>query len=266
MNCNICNKLKNLSFNTWDRIGFTWSSPFLRISETTITENLLFNLAQYHDRCMHSTIYLFEAIDENSNGNDIEIIIQTDRGFIKFPTQAKILYKNTLKYEVINHKYLSGRYQIDNLIAYASTIGGIPMYLFYNYIPYTNQRMRHYGCTMIDANYIKNHFSPHRTTTTTRWRIPTFNDLHPHALPWHWFLCNVLGQQGRGVPRVFENIDNDFFNEYDITLYNLNEILDDDGWSEIQPIGNIITRQTRISNDNGFNPRYRIIVSQNMEV
>lgn len=264
MRCNVCSKLKQLSFETWDRIGFVWNRSFLRISETTITENLLFNLAQYHTRCAHSTLYLYEAVNESANGNDIEIIIQSNRGFVKFPTQAKILYEDTFKYKAINHRHTAGRYQIDDLMAYASRIGGIPMYLLYNYIPRTDQRMRHYGCTMIDADYIKNHFSPHRTATTTRWRIPTFNDLYPQALPWHMFLCSVLGRQVRGRPRIFDEV-NSFIGEQDVSFYTLNELLNEEGWNQIELDGNIYERQIEIDTNDGFNPRHRIILTQNIE-
>ena len=157
MDCEICDELKRLSIETWNRIGFARTRPGLKIYETTLTQNLLFSLRQFQEDCNIYSLQMYEATDERINGNDLELIVQTPSGYVRIPTQAKLLYTN-LKYVAINHNGTT-RYQVDDLISYASIIRGIPMYLFYNYVPHHNN-LREHGCTMMKADYILNNFSP----------------------------------------------------------------------------------------------------------
>jgi len=233
MSCDICRELERLSFETWERIKFARTRRGLRIYETTLTQNILFSLRRFQERCTDYSLSLDEAIDERTNGNDIELIVQTSSGYVKLPTQAKLLYSN-LKYTAISHPGSTG-YQVDDLINYASSIGGIPMYLLYNYVPRHNA-LRDHGCTMLQADYIRNHFSPHRSPTVTRWHIPTFNDLHLPALPWHQVLCNLLNEEDI-IPYLREmgqdlNID-------EMQFYTREELESDEGWQELEAIPSI---------------------------
>lgn len=266
--CNLCTELERLSHETWDRIMFARTRRGLRIYETTLTQNILFSLRRFQERCTDYSLSLFEAIDETTNGNDIELIVQTSRGYLKLPTQAKLLYGN-LKYTAISHPGRRG-YQVDDLIHYALSIGGIPMYLLYNHVPHHHPAFRDHGCTMLTADYIKNNFSPARATTVTRWSIPGFYDLHLPALPWHHLICNLLIAEDALVflRELDQNIDIE-----ELQFYTQEELEGDERWQEFEAIEgtegfelieddhgneNEIFREDPIQE---FNPRFRVIIS-----
>jgi hypothetical protein len=112
---NICDFFKEQSHLVWKRIEFARKLN-LRISETTITEELLFRFWRgYYDK--KNPIRIFEAKAEHKNGNDLEIFVKTLRGFILLVCQAKITdNKGTYKY--FFHK-VSGKLQIKLLSDYA---------------------------------------------------------------------------------------------------------------------------------------------------
>lgn len=266
--CNLCAELERLSYETWDRIMFARTRRGLRIYETTLTQNILFSLRRFQERCADYSLSLSEAIDETANGNDIELIVQTSRGYLKLPTQAKLLYSN-LKYTAISHLGSRG-YQVDDLIHYASRIGGIPMYLFYNYVPRHHTALRDHGCTMLTADYIKNNFSPARATTVTRWRIPSFHDLHLPALPWHHLICSLLIEEDALVllRELDQNID-----VAELQFYTQEELEGDERWQELEVVEGTEGFEL-IGDDHGdedeifregliqeFNPRFRVIIS-----
>src|SRR5688572_6394868 len=90
LNPNLCNFLQLVAYDTWKRIEFTRTRNGLKIFETTITQNILYEFRIYTDLFPTIPIRMFEAINEPMNGNDIELIIQTRHGFIIAPIQAKI--------------------------------------------------------------------------------------------------------------------------------------------------------------------------------
>ena len=119
------------SIDIWKRIDFTWRTKGLKLYETTITQNLLYSIFQLAKGRM-IPVKLLEAKNESINGNDIELAIETNRGFILFPCQAKLIKENG-KYRSLSHK-VGSRYQIDLLLRYAQKVQGVPLYLFYNCI------------------------------------------------------------------------------------------------------------------------------------
>jgi hypothetical protein len=131
MQNNIEEFLKRISWSVWDRIGFARTRRGLKIFETTITQNLLFNIMYAH-QYLKLPIYLFEAHSEATNGNDIEFFIQCGNNYVLFPVQAKIIYPNN-KYKMIDH-LVGGKQQIDLLTDYAKQKQGYPIYWLYNYV------------------------------------------------------------------------------------------------------------------------------------
>lgn len=179
---------EGFSMYIWNRLAFVYSNPQVRLYETTITDELIF---QFSEKLQDegAGYVLQHATNEKRNGNDLEIAIAIKRNhFLIFPIQAKRMYGNR-KYQRINHKG-----QLQSLLAYAQEIGGIPLYLLYNYYSLSFEppkicgldfRRQHYGCTLVNANYIEATFSP-KGRNKTKWKIPQFEDLHPNvALPWH---------------------------------------------------------------------------------
>ncbi len=185
--------LKNLSIETWERIEFTRTRKGLKIYETTITQNLLYLLKKYSEYSGNKHIEMFEATNEKTNGNDIEICINTKDGYLLFPTQAKILYKSG-KYDKINHGN-----QIENIVKYAKRTGGIPLHLFYNY------DKRHadseYGCTIIKTKKLLLKFG----SPVSKYKVRTlkYAELHmlplPKAKPWHKFFCSEIAEEDKNI-------------------------------------------------------------------
>ena len=110
----LCDEMKNLSIETWERIGFARSRPGLKIYETTITQNLLFELKKFSERHKITQIDMFEATNEKTNGNDLEIFLRVGSKYLCLPTQAKIIYGNG-KYPRMEHGN-----QINDLMSYSS--------------------------------------------------------------------------------------------------------------------------------------------------
>jgi len=158
-----------------------------KISETTLTENLLFMINKYRISSKDNSVKIYESKDEKTNGNDLEIYLQIAQNrYILLAVQAKKLYTKEQKYKAINHK-IDTNYQIDLLLNYAKSKQGLALYLLYNYAPdCTHKNKEHFGCTLVEALYIKAIYYP---KTKKRWKIPSFNDLHRcnHKLYAYWF-------------------------------------------------------------------------------
>jgi len=196
------------SMITWDRIGFVDSQnrsrraagrPELPITEETITENMLFDLAESgpFDPRRIPFVELWEAQYEPTEGNDLDLWVRYSFGWVHFMIQSKRLYEN-LRYTAIWHENRHGM-QVDLLIN-ASNGKGVPLYLLYNHVP-NEQRNEawcgvrcdetQYGCTVSYAPNIKAWLPPAPQERTT----PTFSDLHTahltrgRAVPWIKLVC-----------------------------------------------------------------------------
>lgn len=67
----LCNLLQYLALSVWERIKFTHTHKNLKIYETTITQNLLFDINFVKSLYTRLPISIYEARNENTNGNDI---------------------------------------------------------------------------------------------------------------------------------------------------------------------------------------------------
>ena len=160
----LCNFLQLLAYDTWQRVEFGRTRNGFKVFETTITQNILYEFCVYTDIFPEIPMRIFEAVNEPLNGNDIELIIQTSQGYIIAPLQAKILYSSD------DYKAMEHGNQINDLITYAASVGGTPLYLLYNYcsdpmfkhsanlcgIPFTKEQ---FGCSLVSANYLLNNFA-----------------------------------------------------------------------------------------------------------
>src|SRR5688500_3943716 len=81
---NLCDLFKLLAIETWKRIEYAYLKPGIKVFETTITQNLIFTINAYNDQ-YNLDIEIFEALNENVNGNDFELII-------KFPAEGLEYY------------------------------------------------------------------------------------------------------------------------------------------------------------------------------
>jgi len=271
---NTCNQFRLLSCDTWKRIYLARRGG-LKIYETTITQNLLYILYLFKSKTS-SHISIDESTDEKANGNDLEIVVNTASGFVKLPTQAKIIYVNE-KYSALKHKN-----QIHDLITYASTgkVKGIPLYLFYNYssshflIPQSicgkTVNRKDYGCTICDAYTLRDNFAYSALGSDKNgyqnWIIPSFSDLHPTFCNPFWVIacCHSNVDTVDNLRRVLK------VEEYDleIKIYSKDELMEETFW---QPLslenvdieGDSLTYADNINysrKQSGFNPKFRIII------
>lgn len=262
--CSICEELKRLSIDTWKRIGFVRTRKGLKIYETTITQNLLFELKKFSELCP-TNVQIYEATNEKVNGNDIEIFLQVGSHYIYLPTQAKILYKNS-KYTAMDHGN-----QINDLILYSKRVGGFPLYLLYNYD--NDRSLIEYGCSLIPANYLLKNFAFARTIKSgvKRWTIPSFKDLHPTiALPWHNFFCTTVTITQRTPDGEFSYTEDRFttknLKDESLKYYTLEDLTNDVNWKEFSLKENIVENINSETNiENKYSPRFRLILSFNKQ-
>ncbi len=228
--------LKDLSIETWERIGFARTRKGLKIYETTITQNILYSLAK---KLKTSKIEMYEATNEKINGNDMEICLKTKKGYILLPTQSKILYMSG-KYDKINHGN-----QIENLIKYAKSVGGIPLHLFYNYD--NSHADSEYGCTIIETKKLLSGYKS--STGSCKIRALKYKELHTgsgtaqKARPWHNFLCLLPTMPHKDIDSV----------EY----YRKKEILKDDEWKQVSIVDSNMQRP--VDSNSNYAPKFRIM-------
>jgi hypothetical protein len=275
-NPNLCNWLQYYSVEVWNRIGFTRQSKNGRISETTITENLVYEFWKLAAAARFA-VQIYESKNERVNGNDLEIFIETNRGFLFIPCQAKILYEND-KYMAISHKVGQAE-QIQLLIDFANRKGGIPFYLLYNFsldnvarkyfFEMEKSDISLYGCSMIGADFINRYYRYGKVNSDGKndWLIPRFHNLNPiPAFPFHSLICSLqtsnVDEWMASKKMTIGTIEPRF--------YNKQELDSDDNWKDLAPLprigyitndeNNFLSDDKRILEANiDFNPQYRVI-------
>lgn len=227
-----CSWLRSYQKAVWHRIGYSRLRG-LKVYETAITQNLVFDLALKN----FSNVQILESKDEKANGSDLLIDICCDKGSRKFAVQAKIAYKNE-SFPMIGHvvKKTNSR-QIDLLINFAKNNGLHPAYMFYGYKK--SSLNDNYGISISDANTIRINYLP----TPFSVIIPTMVDLIAGGFsePAHDVLCcksknAIFGFNGNPNEHVDQNLWGDF-NQEGATYEKLR-------FKEV--------------NDEGFNPAYFI--------
>jgi hypothetical protein len=247
-NCDLCNKVAEISFDTWERINFAWTSTKrVKVCEVTLTENLLYELNKFSKECKSYKLDIFEAIDESTNGNDIEMYLEINKGeYIFIPMQAKILSPSE-RYAQIPYKK-----QTDALIYYASKYNGYPMYLLYNYLK-TDATKINYGCSIVSAQYIKD-----KIIGKTRCTNPSFDEIHntySGAMPFEDLFCNIS--------KFIEDI---YCEEY--KLYKRDEIPNDELYQPIglnENHGSSESTKSKKEDNKDFSPGTRMIISKDKQ-
>lgn len=261
------------SVETWDNIAFTRIASGIRLNETTITQNLVLDFWRAAEERIFP-ISIFEAMNEKANGNDLELLIETDSGYLKMALQAKSIKTND-RYSTLIHKAKNAYYsQIDLLIQYARKHGAIPLYLFYNYIDngdaITNvcnhqgiNSIKYTGMSVAKASEIKNAYLDSKTG---KWKIPDFEHLHlNHAIPFFFLFL----EDEFHLENLVSHKDNN------IKIYSLEEIMNDDDWNMLAGPAtmNGIMFENSIADDvieqrqtvKVFDPKFRIVISKNTQ-
>ncbi len=266
---NLCDLFKLLSIETWKRLEYAYIKPRVKVFETTLTQNLIFTINAYADQ-LPLNIEIFEAKDENTNGNDFELIIRYPAENLEYyaPIQAKKVYRNS-KYNSMDHGD-----QILSLINYAKLNRAKAFYLLYNYHSVSAIRPRaveSMGCTLISADYLYQNFYNKRISIgdggvkRKKWIIPNFNDLNPSpAFPWHDLVCKssvpdllrllsdkaILPMQKLSQGTEISNI-----NQVNSGFFPINTFSRDDDWINLKDL------TPRIFDDQKAS--YRTFASQN---
>lgn len=279
---NAQNILKTISANVWNKIEFARERKGLKIYETTVTQDIL-SFVMFAALETKFDIKLFEAKAEKTNGNDIECYVETEKGFLFLPMQAKIIYKN-FKYTQIDHQVgKRKKEQIDLLIKYAKEKKGYPLYLLYNYYKgeklikdlEDKTKMAHqlFGVSYIDAFFLRNNYYQKRTSKKGKktWKIPSFKDLHPYPAKAFHQILDKKSLSGDGYNFIIENFQSEN-NNLNLKMYTREELMDDEDWIDLTPAPSI----GRLQNDfdenkfikgeigfrrNEFNPKFRMILS-----
>lgn len=268
----LVNWFKEFSYETWLRLEFTKRTKSIKTHETTITQNLVYQFFLL-SRQFDLPIQIYEAQNEKINGNDIEFAIETEQGYILFPTQAKVI-KEKEKYDFITHK-VRGIFQIDLLDSYSRKVRGIPLYLFYNFFEteLSNEadeleskvdfEVPCYGCSIAMLETIQNF------KKDAKWKIPSFWDIHPHNGVPLFQLIQIVGQSLKNCP-LFEN--KNLIEKYDVRFYSEKEILEGFDGKNIAPrprIGYIPSSKNKKETTFNFfskpnyQPKFRVVISSN---
>jgi hypothetical protein len=201
---NLCDLFKLLSIETWKRIEYAYLKRGIKVYETTLTQNILFTINVYNDQ-FNLNIDIYESLNENVSGNDIELIIRYPVSGIEFysPIQAKKVYRDGM-YQSMEHGN-----QINSLINYAKRKNAVPFYILYNYSSELGSVFSNIinpeealGCTLIPASYLYNNYYNTRKIKKGKnrgnyaWEIPSFSDLNPTpAFSWYELVCHKKSYQ-----------------------------------------------------------------------
>jgi len=252
---NLCNLLILISYETWERIEFARTRNGLKIYETTITQNILFSLRKFSELYNINSLKMFEAVDEKNNGNDIELILKTNKGYLIIPTQSKIIYKNE-KYPRMEHGN-----QINDLISYAKNLKGIPVYLLYNYTKISAKKI--YGCSIIGANYLKENYTFKKIdgNGNLKWTIPSYSDLHPNpSLPLSYLGCCSDINKSNDLFKNFLGIEEKKLKDIKIKFYTENEIFKNEYWKDFDNTRTIAENNIK-KIETPYSPKYRIVIN-----
>jgi len=257
---NICDLFKELSIDTWHRIKFARERIGFKIYETTITQNILITVEKFRIQNSIRNIRMFESIDESSNGNDIELYIQSESGeYIFFPVQAKIIVHSNKSLKDGKYAAFKGS-QFDSLKKYAITKKGIPIYLFYNYSSHIGDPS--FGCLVYRASDLEVNFYDY---IRAEWKKFKFSELisEKKGVKWENLVCKklrIIKNKDTGSISIVDNR----FSESNIKLYNSEELIFDDNWKEIgreEQKRNITPKTKRKKNKIKFNPMFRMIIN-----
>jgi len=267
-NPSIANWAELIAITIWQKIGFCRYVADFNLHENTVTQDLIYSFWQLAI-ARKFPVQMYHAKNEQANGNDIEIAIQTANGYLLFPCQAKIVSRKG-NYAGLSHK-VGGKLQIDRLLDYSHRVAGIPLYIFYNFggDPQQNdslEKMRaldiqRLGCSIFPADFIK--YSFYRTATN-RWSIPDFYKAHRMlAIPFSNLFQLINSDTIPGLNfKAFSG---------GARFYSKDELFDKSYWHNLTPppaIGRIptdepspILRQAVDSEQRAFNPAFRIVFS-----
>lgn len=288
----ICDVFKAGAKDTWARIQFSRTTPRLKIHETSISQNLVYEMRLLKERHPSIDYTLYESTDEKANGDDLELCVrQLDERTVTYAIQSKIIYHRRLKagikltdgyYKQLKHlvgKVPHKKRQIDLLLDYASANGFIPLYLLYNYVLKDfglGVEKEHYGCTAINAQYLKDNYTGIDGNLKDNVK---FSDLHMSpAFPWHELVCNLMTlsdldlRTKLGLAKDYRlsttDIANDEIQLKWVELNGLPPIIPEEEFSKMQVINDFGDYELQWDGEPvipEFKPKYRLVTNMSNE-
>jgi hypothetical protein len=279
------------SVRTWLHLRLVKEGAF-RLHETSITQNLVKDF-WIESKMYDFPIRIYESTKERVNGNDLEILIETQAGYIMLPVQVKVL-KQDERYTGISH-VVRGIQQIDLLLDYATKKGGIPAYIFYNYTDdydfhdyvatrFPTSNVCEFGCTIGNAEGIRKSFF--ERGGINQWSIPYFSDIHlpvRFAIPLHWAFCKLIDGKNEQVEWF---LGKEFKSRF-VRRYTGQELANDEFWKELfspgkisgisdtplmgDPMEDVLRERARAAriesegNPHLFSPQFRVVISKRKE-
>lgn len=274
----LCELFKAAAMDSWERIRFSRTIPNLKIHETTITQNLIYELKLLQRVGRVKGLRIQEAKNERTNGADLELFLVKNGKAIRFALQAKIIYHKGKKkhhngdYRQMHHTVKkSGKHQIDLLLRYAKAKKCVPLYLMYNYVSVVFPavaEMKHYGCTVVSAEFLKADWQD--STGNLRDDVHFLNlhavpkTLKKPAFPWHELICSDWATD---IPGILTELGMD--PATDIIELTIEELLEDESFTEltdgltltpVQKSRKTRNREQYIEDLPTFAPKFRLIV------
>lgn len=275
---------KYISIETWDRIWLTNEvNPdiLMRTGEVTLTQNLVYEFIRFNYDAQATLLQIQEAYDERAHGNDLEVCIEFNMGYLRFPVQAKLLSTNKSKidgiYKHFVHRNQTGE-QFKLLTRYADKLGSrLAFYLFYNSVlrsAATSEDFYYlYGCSMASAHQLQ------RTIRIDN--NPWFSDVHPFCgKPFYRMFGEPEFAEGpfpdepppHGYPPPDPNPYRDvirFFNLFGeqlgheeaktLSFIPADKLLHDSNWRSIE-ITDELSPSMSFRQQDLFNPKYRMVI------
>lgn len=262
---NLCAWAEAYSRMVWHRIHYARSTARMRVFETTITQNLIFDLVSKR----FPAIGVWEAKDETANGDDIEVVIEIHGVAYVFAVQCKIAYKNEVFeafwHEVINKRTGVVTRQIDLLCNYARSINGIPAYMLYSFRRNGSSKNDEYGVSMAGAHFLLHTYGG----ANRRRKKPTVAQMISGiSIPLPIFLCSDVLRHvvnPRSLPRhqwpyawSMPFLDS---RSHDYAAHEIAEFREDRRWRPIEtwPGGDGISTASESIREPEFRPKYRIV-------
>lgn len=201
---NLCDVFNAVAEDTWERIKFSRSNVGMKVHETALTQNLIYEMRLLKNDYKTLPYVIYESRHEKANGNDLLLRVQHKSGKVyTYAIQSKIIYHDKPKFQLRDGYYqqlkhmvgkdiLTQEPQVNKLLRYSKNRGFVPLYMFYNYVSYSYKGLvdpRH-GCIISNSFRIKDNFTD-ALDGDLRNNV-FFSDLHiKYAFPWEDLVCSL---------------------------------------------------------------------------
>jgi hypothetical protein len=193
---------ENISSFIWHSLGdrhrlsLTWN-------ETSITDEILYKIAEAADRYDDIEVELYKSFREYQYGHDLDLFVEVFTGyFLWFALQAKVMscpseeYKSILERKLRPNGTVHRDYQWRLLHKGQKAKLWLPFYLFYNGFDDKKLRdKRMYGCSVVSVDDFMRiscdvHEQPIISPIDSKRIVPTYGTFHHEniARPWHYLI------------------------------------------------------------------------------